>query len=164
MSSDSLGFKAGELGDWTIISFPKFYPVRRGGMLLSHEKLSTRDSLAQPLLGELEFVSGMIGQTDAFGQMRREVLNYFIKATRELGLTSPMFEIHSDVVGWFFPVSVPNAVFYFEALLARGVDCCIWHGAQIIALPLHQYLISVDQSFVMEMLAEVNGMWREQSY
>jgi dTDP-4-amino-4,6-dideoxygalactose transaminase len=162
MSRDAGGYRAGEAGDWTIISFPKFYPVRRGGMLLGREEINVQDDLTEAALVDLKNVSGMIAQTDAYGQARREVLQSMITATKHLGLTSPMFDVEGDVVGWFFPVLVPNALFYFESLLARGVDCCIWHGTQIVALPLHQYLTSADLSFMFDALADVNRAWRAQ--
>lgn len=156
LSTDEFGRLVGSTGDWTILSFPKFYPVHAGGMLLGHEDPGGKESLPASAYSDIAIASGLQDQTDYYAGLRKSIARRLALGVLNLGMRSLYDPGDEGTVGWFFPVDTPDARAYSEALRARQVECGIWHGSNVIVLPLHQYLTRGEEEYMLQALAEVH--------
>jgi hypothetical protein len=140
MSLDFSGSPVGTSADWVVMSFPKFYPVYSGGMVLSG------DASRSPMTGltgeddDFQIVSGSLPLTESYAADRIKIADMLIGAIQNESLTPLLKPRDSSTVGWFFPVDTPDASVYCEAFRKKGIEAGIWHGSNVVVLPLHQYI------------------------
>ena len=117
------GWHVGELGDWAIVSFPKVFPVRAGGLL------------AGPAVAcEAGLCDAAAWWPSRAAQMERRRAVFAALSER----ARPLYELTPGVVPWFFPVAASDPARLMAAARARGVECGLWHGAGAVVLPCHQ--------------------------
>ncbi len=134
------GQKVGSVGDWTIVSFPKIFPVYHGGLLVGNNKVSGIPAIhSNEILNQTKIVNGLWQAISEITEKRAAFFNLFKRL-----LTGSKYEFivfSSDkIMPWFFPLKSPEPAKLMKALRENNIECGLWHGTNIIVLPLHQYL------------------------
>lgn len=150
------GWHVGALADWVIVSFPKIFPTLAGGMLIGRPI---------PYTAPLSQVKAMheAAKTAATWwpcyepqmERRRAVFAQLSERCRAVGF-APLFEVGPGITPWFFPVPTNRYDRVIEIARARGVDCGLWHGSEIVVFPCHQFLTDADLDQVAEALREAS--------
>ncbi len=142
MDSVADGVLVGTVGDWTLLSFPKIFPVRTGGALLGKSVDYTLSHLEQEKIrANMQQVSYHLPHLSEYSKMRRQVFQSLANLVMEIGL-QPYYKINEEIAPWFFPMETPHWQEYLELAPEQGIDCARWHGAKIVIFPCHQFLTS----------------------
>lgn len=151
------GSLVGSVGDYALYSLSKVFPIQAGGVLIGVDNGLPVDEDEQALAASVEAqAAGLWGLVPAFSAERRRLL---LRAEDELGHDISRLVIRSDpaVTPWFLPVRVGNPPRVLRALREGGIECGLWHGSDIVVLPLHQFLTGAEVSFMVARLRETMG-------
>jgi dTDP-4-amino-4,6-dideoxygalactose transaminase len=161
------GADVGRYGDFAIYSLPKFYPVEKGGLLVSRESL--RDALldtdsAVPegyLLSatdQSELLRNVSFQPDVvrhWCKVRRDNWTTFSRRLAALGV-EPYFELDEKSVPGVFVGKLPNWIngaLLKDRFVNSGIEATEYYGHGGFYFPVHQFL-SEDQIHLMFRLFE----------
>jgi dTDP-4-amino-4,6-dideoxygalactose transaminase len=145
------GQKAGSVADWTIISFPKMFPVHIGGILAGNDPLYKMPSREAQLMKESSIVSEQWKDIPSISKKRRELLQLYKSLLK--GSNAEFIGYNAEhIMPWFFPVKVADPAKAISALRQNSIDAGLWHGTNIIVLPLHQYLNEMHVRRVCDVL------------
>jgi hypothetical protein len=139
LSKDRSGGSVGTTGDWTIVSFPKFYPVSSGGMLLGNEPLLNKMTFDLSVLNDFAVVFQEFADNQKNATRRIEIARLFRSGINPKNIRFLLDEDDNLSVPWFFPVEVDQPGIYRDKLIKSGVETGLWYGSNLIVLPLHQY-------------------------
>lgn len=148
------GRAVGTMGDWTLLSFPKYWPVVWGGAIIGPEPVKRENgSVAR---NRIEQSVDRIAETwNRIGDWAHDRVNLhgqLSELVQPLGL-KPGAPAGSDSIPWFFPAAVPDP----ERLLLRAgeekIDCARWYGTNLVVLPMHQFLAAAHLQRIRDMLA-----------
>ncbi|MGB7802172.1 hypothetical protein [Buttiauxella sp.] len=136
--------------DYLILSFPKFFPVQYGGMLLSKQQLTSPDPLPVEnrhyLCGVL---SDYIDELETIQAKRVANHQYLKEAFEEFGC-QPRFDWLVGEIPSVFMFSVPDFI-DLQALKVfmqnAGIESSIFYGERAFFIPLHQGLTRVDLDY-----------------
>jgi len=157
LSKDQHGHQTGTLADWTIISFPKFYPVEFGGALAGPILNNAPRKMDSNAERDIRRVAITLEHTHRYAQRRAHILQNLLKGISAIQMSSPLHNCTEDVIPWFFPVMAENPEMYKYKLEADGIESCIWHGAQMICLPLHQFIEDTDIPRMLDSLKRIHS-------
>ena len=151
-------FHTGNVGDYTIYSFPKMFPIQVGGLLVTNngDDLSGVDGYAQ---GILRYTKNVLS---AYIDTREEIIrsrinNYMILKDlfEKLGF-SERFPYRNGVVPGVFMFKTGNSAIDLTELKkyfwAHGVQCSVFYGEEAFFIPVHQALNESDLSYFAEIL------------
>ncbi len=156
-SQDELG-NLGKYGDYAVYSFPKFFPIQIGGLLVSRRKQIRPE---QSLLSDVEkqyvekVVSFCLRSEDTILAKRRENYDYAIDLFAKLGLM-PRFSDH--------PKSIPSVLLLCNngvisdlnqlkaTLYSHGIQNSIFYGEDAFFIPIHQNLNFGDLDYFSEVI------------
>jgi dTDP-4-amino-4,6-dideoxygalactose transaminase len=146
------GRLAGTVGDFTICSFPKIFPVAYGGALLGSEVNYEPTPLDLRCIDSVRAaVSPHLLLLEAYSEARRRVYRELTRRLVRLNIP-PLFETPDEVAPWFFPVPTTKWQECIERSEEFGVECALWHGSNVIVLPCHQFLDSSDVERINEFM------------
>lgn len=147
----------GEVGDFSVYSFPKFFPIQSGGLLVSNLKTA----LKVPALAanELQYyknvLSYYISQTDEILFTRKnryellskylQELNLFERFASEPGVVPSVFMFRKGEVN----MDLPALKTY---LWAHGIQCSVFYGEESFFIPAHQALSEGDILYFKEVI------------
>lgn len=138
-SHDKL-FQTGNVGDYIIYSFPKYFPVQAGGLLVSKKALAKIEIPVRLKCYIENTMSYYIKDIELISIKRRRNYMYFLEKTRDLPI-KPRFILETGVVPGVFLFNFENK-FNLEAmktyLKKMGVQCSVFYGDEAFFLPLHQ--------------------------
>ena len=143
----------GFIGDFVIISFPKIFPVDYGGALIGNnifKREKTRCDL-KSIKTDIQLTNAIFDQVNAFSITRRELFSFFweeIKSTSLQSLISP----NVNYTPWFFPVISQDPKKLLSIAKLNQIDAGLWHGSNVVVLPLHQYLEKRDIQYIVDVL------------
>lgn len=157
MDSCSGGNLVGTIGDWTLFSYPKIFPMKIGGGLLGNNKEFSLSEYKfhQSVMIQKE-VSTFYPHLTEYSEMRRQVFSLIEKQIRKNGL-KPFIKLNKDISPWFFPFETKYKLEYLENAKNLGIDCAQWHGTEIIILPCHQFLSQDDILMIGELIKQTEG-------
>jgi hypothetical protein len=153
--SDNVNSEIGRIGDKTIYSFPKFFPVQAGGLLVSNTKGDvkytghTDYALSDYILSSL---APHIENLKAIAEKRRK--NYLI--LKELFARPGMaerFEMDEYIVPGVFmfravkSMDLPALKVFMQG---QGIECSVFYGEQSFYIPVHQNLKEDDLLYFYE--------------
>lgn len=156
LSMNAEGKVTGQMADWTIVSFPKFFPVEAGGLLAGKIPLNSANGFDHTVESDLMNVADLLSETQQYAQQRVNLLKTLLERIQSLGFKSPLQDQSEGLVPWFFPIHVSKPSLYLSRLKELGVESCIWHGTDIICLPLHQYITDDEMEYMLSSLQSVN--------
>jgi len=141
---------AGQVGDFVVYSFPKFFPIQTGGLLVFNEQnkmdeppASSRNQYVQKVL------SAHIDNVSDTAKKRRE--NYQALATRfqQLGCTARFQLSENSVPGVFMfrtpaGIDLPTLKTFVQD---HGIESSVFYGEQAFFVPVHERLALADLDY-----------------
>ena len=150
----------GQYGDFSVYSFPKFFPIQIGGLLVtvkSNEKPSESIVDEKQVQYIQKVVSHQLKNEKALLQQRTENHSYATNLFSELGF-SLRFQEHTNV----YPsalllnsngiVSNLNELKFF--LAQNGIQSSVFYGEEAFFIPCHQNMTPVDIEFIAACIAQ----------
>jgi len=149
----------GQIGDFVVYSFPKFFPIQTGGLLVFHENSPVRVGPAREASPSAKqsiqkVLSAHIDNLADAAKKRRE--NYRALATRfrKLGCT-PRFQLSENSVPGVFMFRTPAGV-DLPALKTfvqeHGIESSVFYGEQAFFLPVHERLVPADLEYFAQVV------------
>ena len=136
--------------DYKIVSFPKFFSVQEGGMVIGlKNSFDVSRKLSPYTIGILAYE---LDRQESIKQQRKKVELKLINGFSNLGF-SPFFSDHSDILPWSLMISndsqissLPRLKTYFDM---HGILLGIFHGHDAFYIPSHQNLTDVEVDYII---------------
>lgn len=145
----------GTVGNWTILSFPKVFPVTNGGVLLGpvidYASTSTETHNIRTIQ---ESVAPHLPQIAEYSKRRRAAFRELTRIAERHRL-QPLFEVTDAIAPWFFPIRTSHWAESLNRAAAASIDCAHWHGSDLIVLPCHQFLGQREFQVIDEFLGSL---------
>jgi hypothetical protein len=144
--------KIGRYGDFSVYSFPKFFPIQIGGLVVNNTKKSTKKSL----LNEEEkqyienVVSHHLANEPALLHTRKTIFDYAQERFSNLGFTLRFTKTEKVVPSVLLLNN--NAIITdlnaFKSFLAvNGVQNSVFYGEDAFFIPIHQNITYTDLDY-----------------
>jgi dTDP-4-amino-4,6-dideoxygalactose transaminase len=156
-SQDKNG-KIGRYGDFSVFSFPKFFPIQFGGLLVKNTniQLSSSQQLDEAMLSYIQNV--MAYQLKREGDeldKRRENFNYAISQFSDLGF-SMRFSTPEGIVPSVLLLNnngiIPDLNIFKVFLNRQGIQNSVFYGEDAFFLPIHQNMKYADIDYFIEVV------------
>lgn len=143
--SDTLG-----RSDYIIYSFPKYFPIQFGGLILSKKAVARDVELSSQQEGYIKnVISAYLVDVDSISKKRW--LNYlYLAKAFSLRSMMPRFDYDLSETPSVFMFRAPNDVDLPELksfMQTRGVECSVFYGEQAFFVPCHDRLTAVDLDY-----------------
>jgi dTDP-4-amino-4,6-dideoxygalactose transaminase len=144
---------AGQVGDFVVYSFPKFFPIQTGGLLVFNEDSPAREVPGNQYVQKV--LSAHIDNLSDAAKKRRE--NYHALTTRfqQLGCT-PRFQLTENSVPGVFMFQTPAGV-DLPALKTfvqeHGIESSVFYGEQAFFVPVHERLAPADLDYFAQVVS-----------
>lgn len=143
------GKEIGTLGDFAIFSLPKLFPLKYGGLLVGDKGSTPLSPLKATRINQIKTSLGeLISLQDKYAQVRKQNYQYLTSLFTAIG-QKPLFEVTNEIVPYVFPLVTEK----FEEVVegaSSTVESYIWHGNNIVILPVHQFLSLVELDYIFE--------------
>jgi len=147
---------AGQVGDFVVYSFPKFFPIQTGGLLVFNEHHSIDEALAPSAKQYVQKVlSAHIDNVADAAKKRRENYDAFTTRFQQLGCTARFQLLESSVPGVFMfrtPAGVDLAALK-TFVQEHGIESSVFYGEQTFFVPVHERLGAADLEFFAEVVS-----------
>lgn len=137
-------------GDYVIYSFPKYFSIQYGGILLSKRPLQKTYTLSPSVLNYLKAViSHQLKDIGSFRQKRVANHHYLTEAFKRFGC-SPRFAWKNHETPSVFIFHVPSEI-SLPALKTfvqeHGIESSVFYGEQVFFIPVHHGLEEIDLDY-----------------
>ena len=156
--SENLNKKVGKYGDFAVYSFPKFFPIQIGGLLVNNTKRPLQSSSLVNLKTKhyiQKVLSHYNGQLDDLLQKRKELFDYGIKRFSRLGFTE-QFERDKHTVPSAMMLNnngiIKDLTAFKTNLWDNGIQSSIFYGEDAFFIPSHQNLTKTDVNYFFEVI------------
>jgi dTDP-4-amino-4,6-dideoxygalactose transaminase len=144
-----------QVGDFVVYSFPKFFPIQTGGLLVFRERYTMDEPLTPSAKQYVQKVlSAHIRNVADAAKKRRE--NYLTLESRlhQLGCT-PRFQSSESSVPGVFMFQTPAGV-DLPALKSfvqeHGIESSVFYGEQAFFVPVHERLEPADLEYFAQVV------------
>ncbi|MEK6715201.1 MAG: DegT/DnrJ/EryC1/StrS family aminotransferase [Candidatus Omnitrophota bacterium] len=156
INSRSNGKAVGASGDFVVCSFPKIYPIQYGGLLIGMNT-SYKPTLVQSAI--IEKIRNILPKymrlTNEYSQKRRDNFQFLAVKFKEL-LLLPFHQIDKDVSpSLFFPLVTDRYEEVMEKASNSKIENALWHGTNIVVLPVHQFLVEEELERIFQVVKSV---------
>ena len=146
---------AGRVGDFVVYSFPKFFPIQTGGLLVFDVRYATNDPLAPAAKQYVQKVlSAHIDNLTDTAKKRLENYHALTNRFQQLGCT-PRFELSESFVPGVFMFKTPAGV-DLPALKTfaqdHGIESSVFYGEQAFFVPVHDRLAPADFEYFAQVV------------
>lgn len=131
----------GTVGKWSILSFPKVFPMKFGGAIVG-PPIPQKDAevACAPILEEINNdLHRHLLFAGQYAEARREIFMRLYGKATDLGI-QPLYMLGPGIVPWMFPIRTNNPENSIALAHQMGIDCARWHGSNLVVLPCHQCL------------------------
>lgn len=154
----------GRVGDFSIYSFPKMFPLQIGGLLVSNPS-SDGNTDYKISHEELRYIKNVLShyiiEKDSIIRERKYNYDFLLEKFESLGFTGKFETDHGVVPGVFmfrtdrYKLELPELKKYFWA---HGIQCSVFYGEEAFFIPVHQalneqgmlYFVEVMKSFMLK--------------
>jgi len=139
----------GKEGDFSVYSFPKFFPIQIGGILVSNKSTISQNSIlmSEQIDSIQNTVSYYLRKESELLQKRQSILEYAITAFSNLGFES-RFENSNLIVPSALVLNNLGIIKDLNAfkifLNHNGIQNSTFYGEDAFFLPIHQGLTTID--------------------
>jgi DegT/DnrJ/EryC1/StrS aminotransferase family len=146
----------GSVGDYVIYSLSKIFPIASGGLVFGLRHRPDMDAEERRIVESFSAnLSAFWNGLPLFSARRKVLLG---RAFSGLGNALRLVADPSEnITPWLLPVLVSEPTTVMRYLQAQGIECGLWHGTNIIVLPLHQYVADAEMDFMLKHLLRVTG-------
>jgi hypothetical protein len=158
--SQDVNNKLGKYGDFSIYSFPKFFPIQIGGIIV---KNISDSRIGSSLITELEehyiqnVLSDSLVQEEKLLSKRKENFSFAVSLFSKLGF-SLRFELNDRTVPSVLLLNNNNVIkdlaLAKEYLFKQGIQCSVFYGEDVFFIPNHQNLSKDEINYVYECVKE----------
>jgi hypothetical protein len=156
--SQNQEMKVGTYGDFAIYSFPKFFPIQIGGMLVNNNNLPlVKDSIINSETKSYikRVLGNYLGSINELLDKRNSIFNYGIDLYKSIGLTerfnSEKFTVPSVML--LNNNSIIKDLPLMKTILwAHGIQSSVFYGEDAFFIPSHQNLDKNDLFYFFEVL------------
>lgn len=146
----------GQVGDFVIYSFPKFFPIQTGGLLVFNEHHRIDEPLAQSARQFIQkILSAQIDNVADRVKKRRESYRALTTHFQQLGCT-PRFQLLENSVPGVFMFQTPAGV-DLPALKTfvqeHGIESSVFYGEQAFFVPVHERLTPADLEYFAQVVS-----------
>jgi DegT/DnrJ/EryC1/StrS aminotransferase family len=150
------GLIVGSAGDYVIYSLSKLFPITSGGLVFGLEGYSNQDIEELRVIDSFAAnLPGFWSRLPTFSARRKALLRR--AAERLRGAITVVTGPSENITPWLLPVFVSTPASVLRYLRAQQIECGLWHGSNIIVLPLHQYLTDMEMDFMVSHLLSVTS-------
>jgi hypothetical protein len=148
------GSIVGSVGDYVIYSLPKIFPIASGGLVFGLRRKPDIDAEEGRILDSFSAnLCDFWNMLPQFSARRKSLLR---RAFNGLGDAFRLVADPSEnITPWFLPVLVSDPAAVMRYLRIERIECGLWHGSNIVVLPLHQYLTDAEMDFMIAHLLRV---------
>lgn len=141
--------------DFIIYSFPKYFPIQYGGILLTKEPLYTDYQINANVRDYLKkVISNHIDHVEDYRQQRKKNHQYLSEKLCELDCLN-RFEWLEDETPSAFIFTVPEHINVIELKVfmhKQGIESSVFYGERAFFIPLHHRLSCVDLDYFVAAL------------
>lgn len=157
-SQDTTG-KLGQYGDFSVFSFPKFFPMQFGGLLVANKNLPLQESRLLEK-EQIQFIQNTLSfhlkNENQLLKKRHENWDYAVKVFSKLGLT-PRFSMNKNTVPSALLLNNNNSIKDLNAfkiyLNNNGIQNSVFYGEDAFFIPSHQNLETTDYDYFFNCIA-----------
>jgi hypothetical protein len=156
--TDSGDTGMGETGDFVCYSFPKFFPIQVGGLLVANRPgiLPSEEVAAPGLLHHIrDVMSYHIGFSDAIVEGRLRNYEYLSNKLSAFGL-HPRFPLNRGVVPSVYLFNTSGTGLDLPAmkefLWKHGIHCSVFYGEEAFFIPCHHLLSTDDLDYFVAVI------------
>jgi dTDP-4-amino-4,6-dideoxygalactose transaminase len=157
--SDNAEHSVGKVGDFVIFSFPKFFRIQVGGILVADQKYHIKESIdAQSKTYIQKVISHYIDDIDAISEKRKQHYRYLKNKIKLLRLET-RFDLAENTTPGVFMFKVPedwNTVELKKYFWRQGVESSVFYNESAYFLPVHQELSMNDLDYLITILTQFN--------
>jgi hypothetical protein len=151
----------GKLGDYTIYSFSKIFPVQYGGLIRSKKKLNGESAISKYsrdyLLTLLHYY--FKGHKKEM-KLRKENYGKFVKLFALHGIT-PRFNMEKNNTPACFVFHLPQSPLSDKLKIElnnKGIESTVYYRGNGFFVPCHQYLTDRDIEYIYANICQVLGL------
>jgi len=135
------GGQVGVNGDYVVCSFPKIFPVRQGGLMMGDGLTYKPTAKEKAVIDEVKrTLPRYLSYLKQYSERKRANFALLESMFKEMRL-EPLYTLAEGISpAILFPLVTDGFEGVMEALSDRGIECGLWHGANIVVLPGHQFL------------------------
>jgi len=146
----------GKYGDFAIYSFPKFFPIQIGGLLVGNKgKTETSIINSETELYIKKVLNVYIQEERAILAKRQAIYDYGLNRYKSLGFTS-FFNINKQQVPSVMMLKNNQIIKDLPALKdflwKHGIQASVFYGEDVFFIPSHQNLSEVDIDYFYAVL------------
>lgn len=151
--------KVTKYGDFSVFSFPKFFPMQLGGLLITNKSLPLKESRLLEKK-QKQFIQNTLSfhlkKESQLLQKRHENYEYAVKEFSKLGF-SPRFSTNQNTVPSALLLNNNNNIKDLNAfkifLNNNGIQNSIFYGEDAFFIPSHQNLETTDYDYFLNCIA-----------
>jgi len=152
-ASDNAEASLGQVGDFVVASFPKFFPIQGGGLLVHSSRYELPETLDAATKTYCQSVlSHYQDEIEAVCQRRRANHEYLARTLGQWGLM-PRFALTERSIPGVFMFRVPEAtdLLAMKAFMAHhGIQGGGFHKEATYFVPVHQNLTDYELRYICE--------------
>ncbi len=160
--SETDDYQLGAVGEFSVYSFPKMFPIQLGGMMISNKGPQAAVNLSKDITVYLKSVlSYYIKMKDEI--LTNRINNYLIlqDRLRKVGL-EPRFDLQTGIVPgvyMFRSNGKINLALLKEYLFGHGIQCSVFYGEESFFIPVHQALSKNDLDYITHVITLFSGQF-----
>ena len=148
----------GMLGDYTIYSFPKIFPVPYGGFVRSKKKLNTVSSVTEYSRNYLlVLLLYYFTKQKKYIKAKQKNYNKFVELMAGHGI-EPRFELNKNSIPACFVFKLKQTALGDKLkieLNKKGIESTVYYGGDGFFVPSHQNLSSADIEYIYKNICQV---------
>jgi hypothetical protein len=157
--------RIGKYGDFSVYSFPKFFSIQIGGLLVSNkQKISEKLSFNSELTEEethyiLKVIGFEISMKNEMLAQRNQIHQYAIKQYESMGF-SVRFSSEKDIVPSALLLNnhgiISDLNQHKEYLNMHGIQNSVFYGEDAFFVPCHQNMNETDVDYILSVTKNYN--------
>lgn len=165
IDSEYKGGVVGRTGDYAICSFTKIFPIKYGGLLIGKSVKYKPTRVQAKIIADIRrLIPKYMYSIAEYSERKRSNYFTFEKKFKKLSL-KPLMKLDDHVSpSFFFPLVTDRFEEVLEASARSGIECGLWHGTNIVVLPMHQFLNERELERIFRMVRSVYSKKRNPHY
>ncbi|MFY7734927.1 MAG: DegT/DnrJ/EryC1/StrS family aminotransferase [Bacteroidia bacterium] len=154
----------GKYGDFSIYSFPKFFPIQIGGLIVKNKEQDNLES-SKIVNDEIIYIENVMSyylkNENQLLKSRKEIYDYTVSKYSKYGFTERLATVQN-----FYPTSflfnnnsiindLPKLKIY---LLNHGIQSSVFYGEDAFFIPCHQNLSHIDVDYILNCIISFKKM------
>ena len=159
-SQDDAG-KVGQYGDFSMYSFPKFFPIQIGGLLVSNKQNAGKSNMDHNQKQYIQnTVSAYLKNEKELLAKRKQIWDYAVTQFSALGFTT-RFSYSKEIIPSALVVNNNSIIDDLNALkvylTGHGIQNSVFYGEDAFFVPVHQNMNTTDIDYFITVIRSFSG-------